>query len=610
MGLEYLLCLKQVPDTTDISYDRESGSLIRENAGSIPNPHDEDALSACLDLRAQKGGSITALSMGPRQARATLRNALSLGVDRAYQLRDKAFAGADVYVTAYTLAQAIHKIGRPDIIFCGKQSIDGDTGQVGAELAELLGYAHIYYVVEICQLDDAFIVVKTKLGRKIQTVKVTLPCVICTESGFFPKKISSFRDKIDAQNKPIKLLTLADLEDNNPGHYGYKASPTKVRKLFVPRADRLCRLLSGVSLSRLKQIIAELSEEIDTAEKQSLFADRIIAPETRQDLLKVCVLLEEGELVGQEIIEYISQFRSGKKLQVEAVLPAKKHSHPAADDNLLDKLYIYPCNSEYLTTEHYIAAVSDYMENSRIKPDILLVGATALGRSFAPRIAAKFQTGLTADCTDIDIDDDKLLIQIRPAFQEELLAQIVTPVRRPQMASIRPGVLASEKTIAATSGRTELIYRSLQLQNPNLQVLAEAASGQEQAGFKQADIVVVAGNAVLEAGELAEIRKIAASLAAEVAVSRPLVQGGLAPHELQVGVSGASLSNKIAVLIGVSGSNQTLAGLKKVKKIIAINKDAQARIFDYADIGFVADWKDLLNIRKDQDVSENDAAEY
>ena len=287
---------------------------------------------------------------------------------------------------------------------------------------------------------------------------------------FFPKKISSFRDKIDAQNKPIQLLTLADLEDQNPGHYGYKASPTKVKKLFVPRADRLCRMLSGVSLSRLEQIIAELSEEIDTAEKQSLFADRIIAPATRQDLLKVCVLLEEGEAVGQEIIEYISQFRSGKKLQVEAVLPAKKNSRAAADDNLLDKLYIYHCDSEYLTTDHYIAAVSDYMENSRTKPDILLVGATALGRSFAPRIAAKFRTGLTADCTDIDIDEDNLLIQIRPAFQEELLAQIITPVRRPQMASIRPGVLASEKTIAATSGRTELIYRSLQLQNPNLQV--------------------------------------------------------------------------------------------------------------------------------------------
>ncbi len=147
--MDYVICLKQVPDTKEIQQDEETGSLIRESAGSIPNPNDNIAMEACLQTREKTGGRIKAISMGPKQARASLRNALSLGVDQAYHLRDSLFSGADVWATAYTLASAIKKIGLPDIVFCGKESIDGDTGQVGAELAEILGYAHVYYVSEI-----------------------------------------------------------------------------------------------------------------------------------------------------------------------------------------------------------------------------------------------------------------------------------------------------------------------------------------------------------------------------------------------------------------------------------------------------------------------------
>lgn len=121
--MNYVICLKQVPDTKEIQQDEETGSLIRDSAGSMPNPNDYNAMEACLQVREKVTGKIKAITMGPKQARASLRNAFSLGVDETYHMRDKLFSGADVLATAYTLALGIKKIGLPDIVFCGKQSI-------------------------------------------------------------------------------------------------------------------------------------------------------------------------------------------------------------------------------------------------------------------------------------------------------------------------------------------------------------------------------------------------------------------------------------------------------------------------------------------------------
>ena len=258
--MKYVICLKQVPDTKEIQQDEETGSLIRDSAGSIPNLDDHRALEACLQAREKTKGNIKAITMGPKQARASLRNALSLGVDEAYHMMDNKFSGADVLATAYTLALGIKKIGLPDIVFCGKQSIDGDTGQVAAELAEILGCSHVYYVSEIVDINSDEIIVISNMGSYIDKIKVKLPAVLSIDNESFTPRVSSFRDKMMAQKKTIEILTLDDLVDNDENNFGYKGSPTRVKKMFAPKITRNAKILTNNTSQNVDFLLEKLVE--------------------------------------------------------------------------------------------------------------------------------------------------------------------------------------------------------------------------------------------------------------------------------------------------------------------------------------------------------------
>ncbi len=256
--MNYVVCIKQVPDSNKIDIDPVTGSLIRESTGAKTNPYDLSAIEACLQVREVLGGSIQALSMGPRQAKFALRNALALGIDNAWHISDTAFAGSDVLTTSYTLAQSIIKITKPDIIFCGKQSTDGDTSQVGPEIAEFLQIPHASYVTEIKEVTDEYIIVNCNMGSYKETVKLSLPCLISVEKDSFQPRMSSFRDKIEAQKKTISTIELKDLEDKNLDNYGYSGSPTKVNKIYVPQIIRQAKIISESSDFAIDMIMKNL----------------------------------------------------------------------------------------------------------------------------------------------------------------------------------------------------------------------------------------------------------------------------------------------------------------------------------------------------------------
>lgn len=258
--MNYVICLKQVPDTKEIQQDEETGSLLRDSAGSMPNPDDHSAMEACLQTREKTGGIIKAITMGPKQSRASLRNALSLGVEEAYHMRDKFFSGADVLATVHTLAEGIKKTGLPDVIFCGTQSSDGDTGQVGAELAEVLGYAHVYYVTEIMDINQDEIIVLSNMKDHLDKIKVKLPAVLSIDNESFAPRVSSFKDKMLSQKKPIEIIELKDLKDTNRENYGYPGSATRVKSMFVPKITRSYEILSGTSSENADIILEKLSD--------------------------------------------------------------------------------------------------------------------------------------------------------------------------------------------------------------------------------------------------------------------------------------------------------------------------------------------------------------
>ncbi|NLC66066.1 MAG: electron transfer flavoprotein subunit alpha/FixB family protein [Clostridium sp.] len=302
--------------------------------------------------------------------------------------------------------------------------------------------------------------------------------------------------------------------------------------------------------------------------------------------------------VGLELIGKTIEMMGDRSYTLHGIIAINKNQNNTLFDkslkgveSYLDEVFIFEYEDEYLTTDHYREALCEYVENEN--PKILLLGATPLGRSFGPRVAAHFKTGITADCTEIKYDEKYGLIQIRPAYGEEILAEIVTPKTFPQMSTIRPGVmdppsLKGNKKAEVTMCKRELLEKKLTILNRH--------EIKQDTKLDEAKIVVIAGNAIKEIEELDMIKKLAKVLGGEYAVTRPLVEGGLAPYSRQVGVSGTILSASVVLLLGVSGSNQTLSGIRKAKKIISVNNDPEAAIFKKVDIGIVDDWMNIAKI--------------
>ena len=264
-GLKVLACVKQVPGSNNVKVDEKTGLLIRPKVGNKLNPYDLFALEEALKLGDDPSNEVSVLTMGPPQAKESLLECLWMGCDKAYLASDRAFGGADVLATSYTLYQAALKAGSFDLIFCGKQTTDGDTAQVGAELAEHLGIPHISNVIEIVGFEKSgetpcAITVKAMQESFIVTQRLELPCLICFDGDINTPRLPSYRRKksIGSGDDSIQVLTLADMEDKDTSHYGLKGSATQVQRIFPPEKNTDRVLYEGSSkelASRLEAVL-------------------------------------------------------------------------------------------------------------------------------------------------------------------------------------------------------------------------------------------------------------------------------------------------------------------------------------------------------------------
>ena len=236
--MNMLVCIKQVPDTTEIRIDPVKNTLIRDGVPSIVNPFDAYALEAAARIKDKDPSSqIVLVSMGPDQAKNALKECLAVGGDKAYLVCDRAVAGSDTLATSYILSCAIKKIeeteGKFDIIFCGKQAIDGDTAQVGPEIAEHLGYPQVTYALEVFAEDDK-IRVKKEAEEGNEVIGIKAPCVITVTKPVFDPRYPSIKSKMAANRKEIGMICADDLPEMDRARIGLKGSPTKVKKTFTP----------------------------------------------------------------------------------------------------------------------------------------------------------------------------------------------------------------------------------------------------------------------------------------------------------------------------------------------------------------------------------------
>lgn len=256
--MNIVVCIKQVPDTAEVRINPETNTLIRDGVPTIINPYDMHAIEAGLQIKEMTKGKVTVITMGPPQAESALREAISMGADDAVLLSDRAFAGADTWATAFTISKAIAKIGA-DIIICGKQAIDGDTAQVGPEMAEFLDIPHIAYVRKIEDIKPDSIKVQRMMDEGYDIVESSLPVLLTVVKELNQPRLPSLKGKMAAKKAEIKKLGHKELEIDEKDT-GLKGSPTQVKNIFAPEARSERKILAGNIEEQVNQLAEELKQ--------------------------------------------------------------------------------------------------------------------------------------------------------------------------------------------------------------------------------------------------------------------------------------------------------------------------------------------------------------
>ncbi len=256
--MNIIVCIKQVPGTTQVKINPETNTLIREGVEAIINPFDENAIEAALQLRDKHGGKVTIITMGPPQAATALRDAIALGADDAILLSDRAFAGSDTWATSYTLASAIKKIGQYDVIICGKQAIDGDTAQVGPGVAEFLKLPQVTFAIGL-EIDNGVAKVNRLLEDTNEIIEVKLPLVITVVKQMNTPRMPSFKGKIKAKSAVIPTWGAKDINAID-ANIGQKGSPTSVVKIFTPPPKGGGEILKGSADEMVDSLVKKLRE--------------------------------------------------------------------------------------------------------------------------------------------------------------------------------------------------------------------------------------------------------------------------------------------------------------------------------------------------------------
>lgn len=233
------VCIKQVPDTAEIRIDPETNTLIRSGVPSIVNPFDLYALEMALQLREQKGGKIFILSMGPEQAKQAVKTCLEMGADEGFLISGRAFGGSDTFATSYILSRGVRTIEKVenitfDLILCGKQAVDGDTAQVGPEMAEHLGISQITMALDMYYDAENRLIVKREYREGYDLITTSLPALITVQKSSVPPRCATLKTRMAARKKTVNVLTEREMQDIELVHCGLKGSPTRVIATYVP----------------------------------------------------------------------------------------------------------------------------------------------------------------------------------------------------------------------------------------------------------------------------------------------------------------------------------------------------------------------------------------
>ncbi len=258
--MDILVCIKQVPGTSKVEVDPVTGVLKRDGVDSKMNPYDLYSLETALKIKEEKGGKVKVISMGPLQASDVIKEAYMMGADEGALLSDRKFAGADVLATSYAISQGVRQMGKFDLILCGKQTTDGDTAQVGPEMAEYLGIPHIANVLKIIEVKEASIVVEMDMPKTIEVAEIKYPCLLTVEKDIAEPRLPSYKLKLQTKDRDVKMITFKELYDQDEKKYGLNGSPTQVERIFPPSVNNDRETWTGNSDEIVKKLSTKLRD--------------------------------------------------------------------------------------------------------------------------------------------------------------------------------------------------------------------------------------------------------------------------------------------------------------------------------------------------------------
>jgi len=627
MPLTIISLIKQVPLPSEMRMG-EDGLMDRTKAKSIINIDCQFGLEAGLQLKKQyPDARLIVCSMGPASFQVALRTAISMGYDEAYLLSDRKLGGSDTYATGLAISTMLRHLGftkdakDPFIILAGRQTSDGDTAHVPSQVAENLGIPQATFVESVNADGNGNVIAKRIIEGGYQMMKLPMPCTISlTPTGIPPRK-PSLTGAIKARNIAITVFGIDDIGLGTE-KIGINGSPTIV--------------------SKVENIVSERAPVIlSSGHNDAALVDSLISNFNKGR--NVLVKKEKAEKILSDTPDYpIQDDRNGAKgiltwaetangeitrPSVELLTPARRLADQLGNETKIITLLIGRNVKPLAQTlfEHgsdeVIIIENDKLEEYLVlpfssifaqvikerRPEIALFAATTSGRELAPRIGVKTGSGVTADCTGLEIGEyvdkkEKLIFKPilqsrRPTYGESKLATILGFVY-PQISTARAGTFEVPVNVSGRTGLLSTFSPVLTEDDFRVEILKTVRGEGSLQNLFEADIIISGGRGTTS-DNLGLIKKLAETLKAkgvnaEWACSRVVVDEGVAEYAHQIGQTGKTIRPKVYIAVGISGAIQHIAGMKESGQIIAIDHNPKASIFHFSDFGIVGEYQDIL----------------
>ncbi|HKV55108.1 MAG TPA: FAD-binding protein [Candidatus Binataceae bacterium] len=593
--LKIAVCIKQIPLVEDANFDPVT-KTIRRDGVNVMSAYDLRAIAQAVELKKRFGADTTVITMGPPQAREVLIDALGMGIDHAIHLEDRAFAGSDTLATARTLAMRLAR-GTYDLVLLGKYSLDAETGQVGPEVAELLGFSQITGVRKL-SVEGTSIFAERESEEGIDEVEARMPALLtCAERLIQPLKINpAAREAAMAQ--PIEAVRAAELS-SDAAHFGFAGSPTLVQGVRAQEPPKVqCEMIDATDPELAAERVIDALERLGAlrprVRNQRPIAAALRKPSRGRDVWVVV----ETKLDGQVTLGTLELLSAGDALATQMGGALSAVLFPGAATRHAGLLASYGADQLILLDnpllENYspdTAAAAMAALVSERTPWALLLSASERGRDWGPRLAARLKLGLTGDAIGLELDGEGRMISLKPAFGGNIVAPILSKTY-PQMATVRQGVLEIARPNPQREARLERV--SVKLDEPMTRLVREISSLDETiAPLDGAEVVVGLGMGVGGPEGVEKAKELARVTGAALCATRRVTDQGWVPRQLQVGLTGKTIEPRLYFSIGIRGGPNHTVGIKRAQTVVAINNDPEAAIFERANLGLVGDWAPL-----------------